>query len=98
MPRSSPTTDPPSGRGAGGFARLVRWGFWGLQALALLGLLMVLAGLAVEEVAPGAAILHVLVVPIGLLPLLGPVWIVASPILAVLMLLTRGRRESSGDA
>ncbi|MEO3470868.1 hypothetical protein AAFN86_03295 [Roseomonas sp. CAU 1739] len=101
VPPSSPsTTDPaaPPDTGPGGVGRLVRRAFWAIQAVAGLGLLMVLVGLVIEESSPGSPALAILSVPIGLLPVLGPVWAIATPVLAVLMLLTRNRRRSNGDA
>jgi hypothetical protein len=88
----------PQGRSPCGLACVVRRLFWGLQALLALGLVMVVAGLLVEEVAPAAPILHVLALPIGLLPVLGPVWVVATPVLLVLMVLTRKRQGPARDA
>jgi hypothetical protein len=94
-----PITEPrPPGRSPGGIARLVRRVFWTIQSLAAVGAAMVVLGLAVEEVSPGAAILRVLVLPIGILPVFGPAWAVATPVLLVAMLLTRNRRGRATDA
>ncbi|MBW6397376.1 hypothetical protein KPL78_05910 [Roseomonas sp. HJA6] len=77
-------------------ARLIRLLFWALQGLVLLGIAMVVVGLVIEDASPGAPILKVLVLPVGLLPVLGPVWVVATPVLLILMLLTRSRRSAGG--
>jgi len=99
-PSSPPTTDPtaPPGASPGGFGRLVRRVFWTIQAIAGLGVAVVLGGLALEDMSPGSPVLGLLAVPIGLLPVLGPVWVVATPVLAVLMLLTRNRARRAADA
>ena len=99
-PSSPPITDPtrPPGASPGGLGRLVRRAFWTIQEVAGLGVAMMLGGLALEDVSPGSPLLGLLAVPIGLLPLLGPVWVVATPVLAVLMLLTRNRRRRAADA
>ncbi len=77
-------------------ARVVRLLFWALQGIVLLGVVMIAVGLLIEDVAPDAAILKILVLPIGLLPVLGPVWVVATPLLLILMLLTRRRLRPGG--
>jgi hypothetical protein len=59
---------------------------------------MLVAGLLVEEFSPASPILHVLALPVGLLPVLGPVWAVATPVLLVLMVLTRNQRGPASDA
>ncbi len=99
-PSSPPITDPATSPGPapGGFGRLVRRTFWAIQAIAGLGVAMMLAGLLIEDIAPGSPLLGLLAAPIGLLPVLGPVWAVATPLLAVLMLLTRNRHPRATDA
>jgi hypothetical protein len=82
----------------GGVALLVRRAFWGLQALVALGVAMLVAGLVIEDMSPASPILHVLILPLGLLPVLGPVWAVATPVLLVLMVLTRNQRGPASDA
>ena len=77
-------------------ARVVRLLFWALQGIVLLGVVMIVVGLLIEDVARDAAILKILVLPIGLLPVLGPVWVVATPVLLILMLLTRRRLRPGG--
>ncbi len=77
---------------------MVRRAFWGLQAVVAFGAAMLLAGLVIEEMSPASPILQVLILPLGLLPVLGPVWAVATPVLLVLMVLTRNQREPASDA
>ena len=76
----------------------MRRAFWGLQAAVAFGAAMLLAGLVIEEMSPASPILQVLILPLGLLPVLGPVWAVATPVLLVLMVLTRNQRGSASDA
>ncbi|NMJ44013.1 hypothetical protein GWK16_22385 [Roseomonas sp. JC162] len=69
-----------------------------MQAVAAICLVMLVAGLLIEEASPASPVLRVLVLPLGLLPVLGPVWAVATPVLLILMLLTRNQRGPASDA
>lgn len=59
---------------------------------------MVVAGLLIEKASPATPVLHVLELPIGLLPLPGPVWVMATPVLLALMVLTRKRQGAARNA